>query len=164
MGVVGGILTGGLQPPPYVCIMGDMWEQGIARYSLAVPEMSNPDAGGLQVDLTWMLPNFLKALSKAGFPDSTVRKHIDGVWTDPTTGETFAEPMTWIDIDTADTPEHDQILHAFAAEVARVTEQRKLYFNKIPLPRVLVDPSAKPDARFNLPDMGAGGQASPDFP
>ena len=145
--------------------MGDMWEQGIARYSLAVPEMSNPDeTGHHQVDLTWMLPGILKGLSKAGFSDSTVRKHIDGVWTDPSTGETFAEPMTWIDLDTEDTPENDQILHSFAAEVARVTQQRKLYFNKIPLPRVLVDPSAKPDPRFELPDMGAGGHASPDFP
>lgn len=141
-----------------------MWETGVARYSLAVPEMTNADASGHQQDLTWMLPAFLQALSKAGYSDSTVRKHVDGVWTDPNTNEQFVEPMTWIDLDTADTPENDQTLHSFAAEVARVTGQHKLYFNKIPLPRVLVDPSATKSSLFDLPEMNQGGNESPDFP
>jgi len=139
-----------------------MWESGIARYSLAVPELSNADESGMQQDLTWMLPLFLQALAKAGYPDSTVRKHIDGVWTDPNTGETFAEPMTWIDLDVEDTPVNDLTLHSFAAEVAQATSQHKLYFNKIPLPRTLVDPA--PSRQFGLPHMSEGGQESPDFP
>jgi hypothetical protein len=111
-----------------------------------------------------MLPGILKALAKAGYGDSTVRKHIDGVWTNPDTGESFAEPMTWIDLDVEDTPENDQTLHSFAAEVARATGQHKLYFNKIPLPRVLVSPSETAHPLFELPDMAAGGNLSPDFP
>jgi hypothetical protein len=142
--------------------MNAMWEPGIARYSLAVPELSNADESGMQKDLTWMLPRFLQALAKAGYTDSTVRKHIDGVWTDPNTGQAYAEPMTWIDLDVEDTPDNDLALHTFAAEVARATGQHKLYFNKIPLPRMLVDPA--PSRQFGLPHMDEGGQESPDFP
>lgn len=133
-----------------------MWEQGIARYQLALPEQSNPDEFGQTQDLTWMLPHFLRALAKLGFQDSSVIKGVAGTWTDPRTGETFSEPMTRVDIDAPDTPENDHKLHHFASEVARVTAQHKIYFVKHALPRTLVDPAPTPHPMISLPSMDEG--------
>lgn len=133
-----------------------MWEHGIARYQITLPEQTNPDEHGETQDLTWMLPHFLHALSKLGFPDSTVDDGFLGTWTDPKTGQTFQESMTRVDIDAPDTPENDQKLHDFASEVARVTGQHKLYFAKHTLPRTLVDPSRSKHPQIDLPDPSLG--------
>lgn len=136
--------------------MSEMWEQGVSRYQLSFPDNTNPDESGATQDLTWMLPHFLHALSKLGFADSTVQPSVQGTWTDPKTGQTFIEPMTRVEIDAPDTPENDQKLHQFAAEVARVTGQHKLYFAKHALPRTLVDPSADKHPLIDLPSVEQG--------
>ncbi len=137
-----------------------MWQKDIARYQLSLPEQSNPDADGTTQDLKWMLPHFLHGLAKMGFSDSSVVTGVQGTWTDPNTGETFVEPMTRVDIDAEDSSENDHKLHRFAAEVARVTEQHKIYFVKHPLPRTLVDPSPTEQADIGLPGMEMGDIAS----
>jgi hypothetical protein len=131
----------------------EMWETGVARYQLMLPEQSNPDSSGATQDLTFMLPHFLKGLSQLGFSDSSIQRGIEGTWTDPQTGETFIEPMTRVDIDAIDSPENDHKLRGFAAEAARVTGQHKLYFAKHPLPRMLVDPASDRHPSFDMPGM-----------
>jgi hypothetical protein len=133
-----------------------MWEKDIARYQLTLPEQTNPDADGRTQDLTWMLPHFLHALSKLGFSDATIQPSVQGIWTDPRTGENFNEPMTRVDIDAPDTPENDLKLHEFSAEVARVTEQHKLYFVKHSLPRTLVDAGRAKHPLIDLPSADLG--------